>query len=150
MLNRAILAAILPVIMVTACGSSEQPQVVEQIVVREPGDPAPVAPDMANDLVAMGEDAFQTCTGCHTVEAGAPSSAGPNLHRVVGRMAGSLEGYSYSDALAASGVMWDEATLDLYLADPSGYIPGSEMEVGTVTDPEARGAIVAYLASLSE
>ncbi|MHA7819753.1 MAG: c-type cytochrome [Erythrobacter sp.] len=150
MRNNALLAACLLTVMVTACGSSEQPEVIEQIVVREPGDPAPATADLSGDLVAMGEDAFQVCTGCHTVDAGAPSAAGPNLHGVVGRVAGSLENFPYSEALAASQVTWDEATLDRYLADPAGYIPGTDMQVGTVTDPEARAAIIAYLASVSQ
>lgn len=150
MRNNALLAACLLTVMVTACGSSEQPEVVEQIVVREPGDPTPAPADLTGDVVAMGEDAFQVCTGCHTVEAGAPSAAGPNLHGVVGRVAGSLENFPYSEALAASQVTWDEATLDRYLADPAGYIPGTDMQVGTVTDPEARAALIAYLASVSQ
>lgn len=152
MRNRALLIGGLLTVMLAACGSSDRPNVVEQIVVREPGEPMPASAvepgaDAALTLVARGEDAFQMCTGCHEFESGAPSGAGPNLHGVVGRVAGSLEGYPYSDALVASRVTWDEASLDLFLADPEGYIPGSEMLVGTVADAEDRAAIVAYLAS---
>ena len=75
---------------------------------------------------------------------------GPSLHDIAGRQAGSLSDYPYSDALAASDVIWDAASLDAFLADPSGFIPGSEMQRGTVRDPELRGAIVAYLLSASE
>ena len=152
MRKAAFHAAFLLPLMVAACGSSEQPEVVEQIVVREPGDPAPAAPlaDGPADLVAMGEDAFQACTGCHGVEAGAPSAAGPNLYGVVGRKAGSLEGYPFSDALAASDVTWDAASLDGFLADPDGFIPGSEMAPGTVRDADKRKAIIAYLSTFGE
>ena len=154
MRNRAVLSAGLLAIMMTACGSAEQPQVVEQIVVREPGEAAPAAAatsgDGALDLVALGEDAFQRCTGCHVVEAGAPSTSGPNLHGVVGRVAGSLDGYPYTDGLAAATMVWDEANLDAYLADPEGTVPGTEMAVGTVTDADTRAAIIAYLAAQSE
>ncbi len=152
--KQAALVAGLLTIMVTACGSSEQPEVVEQIVVRERGAPevAAVAPpgDGAAGLVAMGQEAFARCSSCHVVEPGAGSTAGPNLHGVVGRVAGSLDGYPYTEALAASQITWDEASLDRYLADPSGTVPGSEMEVGTVSDDETRSAIIAYLASLTE
>lgn len=165
MRNRAILAASLITVMVTACGSSDQAEVVEQIVVREPGEPAgeptsePVSEpavaaaatsDDAAALAALGEDVFVRCSVCHVNEAGAPSSAGPNLHGVIGRTAGSLDGFPYTDALAASDVTWDEATLDQYLADPEGFIPGSEMLPGTVADADDRAAIIAYLASSSE
>lgn len=147
--RRAIFAASLPLVLLAACGSSEPRPVVEQIVVREPGDPDPDASAMAAAAIG-GEEAFQRCTACHTVEPGAPSSAGPNLHGIVGKVAGSLEGFPYTDALAAADFTWDEARLDAYLADPSGEVPGTEMDVGTVTDAEERAAIVGYLASLSE
>ena len=153
MLNRAITLASLATVMLTACGSSEPPEVVEQIVVREPGEAAPLAvePDAgASDLVALGEESFQRCTACHSVEPGAPSAAGPNLYGIVGRVAGSTEGFPYTDALVAADFAWDTESLNAYLADPGGFVPGSEMAVGTVTDDEERAAIVAYLASLSE
>ncbi|KEO90131.1 hypothetical protein EH31_08545 [Erythrobacter longus] len=148
-----MLAVCLLTVMVTACGSSQEPpQVVEQIVVRERG-----APDVAQtasagtlDLVALGEDAFQTCTGCHSVAPDGRSAAGPNLYGVMGRKAGGLEGYSFSDAFAASDITWDEASMDGFLADPQGYIPGSEMLVGAVPDEEQRKAIIAYLAAQSK
>lgn len=149
--NRAILAACLLTVMVTACGSTEQPEVIEQIVVRERGaDPVAVsAGGAAMDLVALGEDAFQMCNGCHVVEAGARSSAGPNLHGVMGRTIGGLDGYEYSNALAASEIAWDETSLDQYLADPAGYLPGTDMLAGAVRDADTRAAIIAYLASTS-
>lgn len=149
MRKQAILAVGLLTVMVTACGSSaEEPQIVEQIVVREPGAPAPAAsaPADSANLVATGEDAFQMCTGCHAYEAGAPSGAGPNLYGVIGRKAGSLDGYPYSDALAASDITWDAASLDSYLADPAGYVPGTDMLAGAVPDANNRAAIIAYLA----
>lgn len=153
MRNRAVLAMCLLTVMVTACGSSEEPpQVVEQIVVRERGAPdvaTPVA-GAALDLIALGEDAFQTCTGCHSVDADGRSAAGPNLYGIMGRKAGSLEGYSFSDAFTASDITWDEASLDGFLADPQGYIPGSEMLAGAVPDEEQRKAVIAYLAAQGE
>lgn len=153
MQNKAILAVCLVTVMTTACGSSdEQPQVVEQIVVRERGAPEAVAAAAggAGDLVSLGEDAFQTCTGCHSVDPDGRSAAGPNLYAVIGRKAGSLEGYSFSDAFAASDITWDAAELDGFLADPAGYVPGSEMLAGGVPDDETRSAIIAYLAEQGE
>ncbi|MEO0463466.1 MAG: c-type cytochrome [Pseudomonadota bacterium] len=164
MRHTLVLATGLLTILLTACGSSEPPEVVEKIVVREPGAPVPAPAanatlaDAANasgaagslDMVALGEEAFQACTGCHNAKAGAPNMAGPNLYGVVGRAAGAVDGYSYSDALAGSGITWDFATLDRYLANPSGYVPGTDMVAGAVRDGERRAAIVAYLASTSE
>ena len=102
-----------------------------------------VAPDLA--LVARGEDAFRRCQGCHTIGKGEPSSMGPNLYAVVGRKAGSLPGYPFTTALAQSDIVWDEQSLDAYLADPTGYVPGSDMRRGRVGDPDQRAAIIAFL-----
>lgn len=75
---------------------------------------------------------------------------GPSLYGIAGRQAGGVAGYPYSDALARSGVTWEAGTLDAFLADPTGFIPGSEMQRGTVSDSEMRAAIVAYLLHASE
>ncbi|MDY7099185.1 MAG: c-type cytochrome [Pseudomonadota bacterium] len=157
MRNNALLAAGLLTAMLAACGSSEPAPVVEQIVVREPGAPAANATMEQSaetagevDLVSLGMDAFQACAGCHNADEGGPNMAGPNLYGVVGRKAGGVESYSYSDALAGSDITWDAASLDRFLANPSGYVPGTDMVAGAVRDGERRAAIVAYLASTSE
>lgn len=129
---------------------------VEQIVVREPGQPADkAAADGASsitavNLVARGEEAFAACAACHSVTAGQASGVGPNLHGVVMRTAGTLEGYDYSDAMAASGVVWDAASLDAFLTNPSATIPGTRMVAGAVSDQGKREALIAYLTSISE
>ncbi|QUL37998.1 cytochrome c family protein [Erythrobacter sp. JK5] len=126
MRKQAILAASL-LTLLAACGGSEEQPPVEQIVVREPGTPVD-SPAVASeggevDLVAAGEAAFAVCSGCHVAEAGEPSMAGPNLYGVFGRKAGALDDFAYSDALASSDIVWDNATLDRFLANPSGYAP---------------------------
>ncbi|TRD11970.1 c-type cytochrome [Erythrobacter insulae] len=149
MRNQALLGAGLLTIMLAACGGSAEQPVVEQIVVREPGDAAPAVAAPV-DIVAAGEAAFAMCTGCHVAEAGEASMAGPNLYGVVGRGAGSLDDFAYSEALANSGITWDAAQLDRYLADPTGLVPGTIMVAGAVDDADRRAAIIAYLESLSE
>ncbi|MBV7266364.1 c-type cytochrome [Erythrobacter ani] len=149
---RAALNALLLTPAVAACGGSEEQPVVEQIVVREPGDPllACGGTDAAPDLLAAGRSAFAMCSSCHVAEAGEPSSAGPNLHGVVGRRAGALSDFVYSEALSTSQITWDQTQLDRFLADPSGTVPGTIMVAGAVDDPDRRAAIIAYLANLSE
>lgn len=113
------------------------------------GSNAPFATEPATDpaLIALGEEAFRQCRGCHTIGKGDPSSMGPNLYAVVGRKAGSFPGYPYTRALSQSEIVWDEQNLDAYLADPTGYLPGSDMRRGRVGDPAKRAAIIAFLAS---
>ncbi len=157
------LLAVMATGTLAACSQSEPTPVVEQIIVREPG--APVSAAAANatmakassangtgsvDLVTLGEDAFQACTGCHNADKGGANMAGPNLHGVIGRKAGAVADYSYSDALSGSGITWDRASLDRFLGNPAGYVPGTDMIAGGVADGERRAAIVAYLASTSQ
>lgn len=161
MRNNAIVAGGLLAAALAACGSNEPLPVVEQIVIREPGEPAAnsvieqaarAAGESAGDmdLVALGEEAFQLCTGCHNADPGGPSMAGPNLHGIVGMAAASKPDYPYSAALAASGITWDAASLDRFLANPAAYVEGTSMVAGAVRDGEERAAIVAYLASTSK
>lgn len=155
MRNQAILAASLLALLAACGGSAEEPP-VEQIVVREPGTPsqAPALPTREPGAppfpAAAGERAFAVCSGCHVAEQGEPSMAGPNLHGVFGRQAGALDDFAYSDALASSEITWDNETLDRFLANPSGYVEGTTMVAGGVSDGENRAAIVAYLATLSD
>ena len=147
------LTASVLVLGLAACGS-ESPEPVEQIVVREPGQASPVtaASDVGDgaDLAAAGRAAFAACVACHAVEKGEASTVGPNLFGVVGRTAGSLEGYTYSQALVGSGLIWDDDTLDAFLTNPRGKVPGTTMSAGTVGDAEKRAAIIAYLSTLSD
>ncbi|ABC64336.1 c-type cytochrome [Erythrobacter litoralis] len=134
------------------CGSAEEPP-VEQIVVREPGEVATAAAqlaDKASDPVAAGEAGFAACAACHVAKAGAASGIGPNLYGVVGREAGALPNFGYSDAMASADFVWDEARLNAYLGDPNGVVPGTSMVAGAVSDAAKREAIIAYLATLSE
>ncbi len=71
---------------------------------------------------------------------------GPSLAGVFGRNAGTAEGFDrYSSAMKDSGVVWSEESLDAYLADPKGYIPGNKMAFRGLRDEEDREDLIAYL-----
>lgn len=152
MLKLSPAAALASLIMLTACGPDPAPEPVEQIIVREPGA-TPAAPasatgkDTSTSLIAEGKAAFANCAACHTVDKDAANGAGPNLFGIVGKAAGQVAGFSYSDALKASGITWTAPNLDDYIADPSAKIPGTAMVAGAVPDPGKREAIIAYLES---
>jgi cytochrome c len=93
-----------------------------------------------------GELAFNNaCRTCHTLREG-DNRLGPNLHKVVGRKAGSVPGYGYSSAMTDAGMVWDKGTLDRFIANPDEVIPGHNMKpYGGIASAEERAKIVAYL-----
>jgi cytochrome c len=88
-----------------------------------------------------------SCRTCHTVKEG-DNRQGPNLAGIVGRKAGSLPDYNYSDAMKQSGITWDEASLDRFIADPEQVVRGNTMKpYGGITDAAQRKQIIDFLAS---
>lgn len=76
---------------------------------------------------ANGETLFrQRCGACHQV-ATPRNGIGPHLQGIVGRMAGSVDGYNYSSAMKASGVVWSAENLDSFLTNPGAAIRGTRM-----------------------
>ncbi len=96
--------------------------------------------------VAAGEKTFALCRSCHVLDEGV-NRVGPSLYNVVGRQAGSVAGYSYSDANKGSGVTWTEEVLFEYLEDPKAFMPGTKMAFPGIKDAQDRANLVAYLAS---
>ena len=87
------------------------------------------------------------CRTCHTVEKG-DNRLGPSLHGIIGREAGALPDYDYSDAMRSSSVVWDEASLDAFIANPDEVVRGHNMKpFSGIADPQIRAAIVDYLAA---
>ena len=100
----------------------------------------------AGDAVA-GKTVFANqCSSCHTTEAG-KNGFGPSLAGVLGRKAGGLAGFSYSPAMAHSGVSWDEKTLDEFLTSSTQKVPGTSMSV-MLTNASDRANVIAYLETL--
>lgn len=92
--------------------------------------------------------AFAPCKVCHKAEAGV-NLIGPSLWGVVGRKAGTAEGFAkYSDALKASGIVWGPDTLAKYLADPKATVPGNKMAFAGVKKPEDIKTIIDFLSTL--
>ena len=91
-----------------------------------------------------GEGLFrQRCASCHVLQPG-QNRIGPHLTGLGGRTAGSVEGARYSAAMRSSGLVWDEPTLDRYLANPREVVPGTTMVIA-VPNEDQRREIVAYL-----
>jgi cytochrome c len=91
-----------------------------------------------------GKALFEQCAACHGV-GDETDTDGPTLKGVIGRKAGSLEDYRYSAAMKRSEIVWTPATLDAYLTNPQGYIPGNRMAFAGITDAAERADLIAYL-----
>jgi cytochrome c len=88
-----------------------------------------------------GQVLYQGCMDCHSID---KDDVGPRHRGVVGRRAGSIAGFDYSKALKNSGLVFDEATLDRWLIDPSTLVPGTRMFY-EVDKPQDRADLIAYL-----
>jgi len=96
---------------------------------------------------ASEQQAFNNaCRTCHVTREG-DNRLGPNLHKVMGRKAGSLPNYGYSSAMKEADFAWDEAKLDRFIASPDEVVPGNKMKpYGGLANKEDRAKIVAFLA----
>lgn len=94
--------------------------------------------------VSDGERLLRSrCGACHGVDPD-QMRPGPHLGGVFGRPAGALEGVPYSEALKRSGIVWDEQSLDAYMAGPAELVPGTSMKL-VLRNPAQRREIVAFL-----
>ena len=101
---------------------------------------------------ARGARVFQRCFSCHSVDPNETAQLqGPSLYRVLGRRAGSVPGFSYSNAMkakGAAGLVWTADALDRFVSDPEGFVPGTPMVVlPPLSDAQERADLIAYLAS---
>ncbi|MGD9295450.1 MAG: c-type cytochrome [Roseobacter sp.] len=98
--------------------------------------------------IAAGEMLYDAeCHRCHA-DNSQDASYGPTLVGVIGREAGSVEGYDYSEALANSGIVWTPAALRAWMEDNSGLMPGTKMRHVGIEDRTVQDFILAYLGSL--
>ena len=102
-----------------------------------------VSPATAGDA-ALGQKVFNKCKACHDV-AEPKNRAGPSLKGLFGRSAGNVQGFSYSEAMKNSGIVWSEDTLKTYLADPKATVPGNKMSFAGLKKEDEIENILEYL-----
>ena len=104
--------------------------------------PVNAAPD-----VLRGEQIYARCMACHAL---AFDRVGPHHCNLFGRRAGSVPDFSYSPAMKKSGIVWNDKTLDRFLAKPLTMVPGSTMTYDGVANPKDRADLIAYLKHVNE
>jgi len=105
----------------------------------------------AQDIEA-GKAAFRKCAACHTTDT-TTNKVGPHLGDVVGRTAGTVEGFNFSPAMKKAGeegLVWDQANLKEYLAAPRAKVPGTKMAFAGIKKEDEMANLLAYLATLPE
>lgn len=102
--------------------------------------PAPAAD------VARGKTLYAACAVCHNEK---PDALGPNLKGVVGRKAAALDDFRYSAPMRRANLVWDDASLRAYIADPQGIVKGNRMPFGGLREARDIDDIVAHLKTLN-
>ena len=135
---------ILPVILLASCGGGG-----ESTSTPAPTPKAETAPivQTASTLTPMerGAKLYKRCKACHTLEDGGKHKVGPNLWAIYGAKAGSKEGFNYSKVMAASDLIWDDASLSGYIQKPSEFMKGNRMSFVGIKKQEDRDALLLYL-----
>lgn len=153
-------AALVPAVLaLAACGGKEPEaeapateEMAEETAAEEEAAEEPAADVAFADLTgdaAAGETVFAQCRTCHLVEEG-KNGVGPSLYGVIGREAGSVEGFNYSEANANSGITWTPEVMFEYLEAPREYMPGTRMAFPGLKKPQDRADVIAYLDATDE
>lgn len=97
----------------------------------------------------LGKKSYETCIACHALSTD-ENGAGPSLHNIIGRTAGTMPGFRFSGPMKRSGIVWDEKTLTEFLRNPQERVPGTRMPFSGVADEKELKALVKYLQSASK
>ena len=108
---------------------------------------APKAAPSEAAVAATKPPIFAVCSACHSEDPG-DNGIGPSLAGVFGAKAGHVGSFDYSDAMKSSGLTWNEATLNRYLENPQGVVPGTSMSYNGLKNAQQRKAVIDYLKTL--
>jgi len=107
------------------------------------------APAYAEGDPEKGKKVFRKCSACHSLAAD-QHILGPSLHNIVGKKAGSVEGYKYSNAFKAADLEWTEENLKGFLAKPRKFLPKNKMGFAGIKKEKDLANLISYLKTLQE
>ena len=126
---------------------------IEGVAVEGEGGAAaeqPIEAYLAKADVAKGQQVFNKCTACHTVDKGAPNQLGPNLWAILGHPIGEGRGFAFTSALSGKGGNWNWDNMSQWLNNPKAFAPGTKMTFAGLSNPQDRANVIAFLNSKSD
>ncbi len=99
---------------------------------------------LADGDAAKGKRVYNKCKACHSLDQ-KKNKIGPHLVGIIGRKAGSVEKFKYSSAMKKANIVWDEKSLDAYMAQPKKFIPGNKMTFAGLNKESQRKDVIAYI-----
>jgi cytochrome c len=131
--------------LLAACGGTETASVASAT----PSETPTTTRSAEITPMERGAIMWKRCRACHNVEEGARHKVGPNLYGIYGMTAGTQDGFNYSKAMRASGIVWDDETMSAYIENPRTYIPGNRMSYVGIRKEEDRQALLLWLKAQS-
>ena len=141
------IAVLSSALALAACGEQQPEAEADPVEPQEAVVEAPVPVVAYADLTgdpAAGQTVYTQCRTCHLVAEGR-NGVGPSLYGIIGRAAGSVEGFNYSEANKNSGIVWTPEVMFEYLDAPRAYIQGTSMAYPGLKDAQDRADVIAYL-----
>ena len=92
-----------------------------------------------------GKRVYRLCVSCHLLNKDGGHRVGPNLHRIIGRKAGTVEGFRFSRVVMDSDIVWTPEKIDEWLSNPRSFLPGNRMSFSGVRRPQDRQDVIAYI-----
>lgn len=102
-------------------------------------------PNSTGSKLNQGGRLWFQCRACHTLKEGEPHKLGPNLHGFINAKAATRKGFKYSQALATSGLVWNDAKLDQWIKKPNDVLKGHRMNYVGMKDADKRAQLIKYL-----
>ena len=106
------------------------------------------SPALAAGDATKGEKIAKKCKACHTLNEGGKNGLGPNLFGILGQPAGASEGYKYSRAMSASGIVWDDVTFTDFVLNPEKVVADTKMSFRGIKKATQREDLLAYFRTL--